>query len=48
MTLDEQDRSAWDRTLIIEGHALVRECLVAVAAGGGRPGRFQLLAAINS
>ena len=25
VTLDEQDRGAWNRTLVIEGHALVRE-----------------------
>ncbi|MFN7124091.1 MAG: RNA polymerase sigma factor, partial [Hydrogenophaga sp.] len=25
--LDEQDRGRWDRSLIAEGHALVRECL---------------------
>ena len=27
MPLGEQDRTAWDRALIAEGHALVRECL---------------------
>lgn len=48
VTLDAQDRGAWDRSLIIEGHALVRERLDAIAAGGGPPGRFQLLAAINA
>lgn len=48
VTLDEQDRGAWDRTLIAEGHALVRECLDAVAADGEPPGRYQLLAAINA
>ena len=47
-TLDEQDRGAWDRTLIAEGHALVRERLEAVAADGEPPGRYQLLAAINA
>jgi predicted RNA polymerase sigma factor len=47
VTLDEQDRGAWDRTLIAEGSALVRERLRAVAAGGDPPGRYQLLAAIN-
>ncbi|MEP9384371.1 RNA polymerase sigma factor [Nocardioides cheoyonin] len=46
--LDEQDRGAWDRALIAEGHALVRERLVAVARGGERPGRYQILAAINA
>jgi predicted RNA polymerase sigma factor len=47
-TLDEQDRGAWDRTLIAEGKALVRERLEAVAAGGDPPGRYQLQAAINA
>ena len=46
--LDEQDRSRWDRTLIDEGHALVRERLAVVAAGGPSPGRYQILAAINA
>lgn len=41
--LDEQDRGGWDRALIEEGHALVRECLAI-----NRPGRFQILAAINA
>ncbi|WP_183094819.1 RNA polymerase sigma factor [Nocardioides stalactiti] len=41
--LDDQDRGGWDRALIGEGHALVRECLAI-----NRPGRFQLLAAINA
>ncbi|WP_150460606.1 RNA polymerase sigma factor [Nesterenkonia ebinurensis] len=48
VTLDEQDRSLWDRDLIAEGHALVRERLRTVAAGGEPPGRYQLLAAINA
>ena len=48
VTLDEQDRGAWDRDLIAEGHRLVRERLAAVAAGGPPPGRYQLLAAINA
>jgi RNA polymerase sigma-70 factor (ECF subfamily) len=48
VTLDEQDRGAWNRTLITEGHALVRERIAAVAAGAAPPGRFQLLAAINA
>lgn len=46
--LDEQDRGAWNRALISEGHALVRERIAAVAAGGEPPGRYQLLAAINA
>jgi RNA polymerase sigma-70 factor (ECF subfamily) len=41
--LHEQDRGAWDRALIAEGHALVRECLAI-----NRPGRYQILAAINA
>jgi RNA polymerase sigma-70 factor, ECF subfamily len=48
VTLDEQDRGAWDRTLISEGHALVHERIAAVAAGAKPPGRYQLLAAINA
>ena len=43
VTLGEQDRSRWDRARIAEGHALVRECLAL-----GRPGPFQLQAAINA
>lgn len=46
--LDEQDRGAWDRGLIDEGISLVRERLAAVARGEARPGRFQILAAINA
>ncbi|HEY3528689.1 MAG TPA: RNA polymerase sigma factor [Nocardioides sp.] len=45
--LDEQDRAAWDAALIVEGHRLVRERLAAAAAGA-RPGRYQILAAINA
>src|SRR3954447_1335374 len=41
--LAEQDRGGWDRVLIAEGHDLVRECLVI-----NRPGRYQILAAINA
>jgi RNA polymerase sigma-70 factor (ECF subfamily) len=41
--LPEQDRGGWDRELIAEGHALVRECLAR-----NRPGRYQLLAAVNA
>lgn len=48
VTLDEQDRGAWNRALILEGHALVRERIAAVAAGAEPPGRYQLLAAINA
>ena len=42
--LSEQDRGAWDRSLIAEGHALVRGRL----ASGQAPGRYQVLAAINA
>ena len=47
VTLDEQDRGAWDAPLIAEGHRLVRERLAAAAAGEA-PGRYQILAAINA
>jgi RNA polymerase sigma-70 factor (ECF subfamily) len=42
--LAEQNRGAWDKGLIAEGHRLVRERLAAGAA----PGRYQVLAAINA
>lgn len=48
VTLDEQDRGAWDAGLMAEGHALVRERLAAVASGRDRPGRYQILAAVNA
>src|SRR3954447_23402789 len=41
--LAEQDRAGWDRALIAEGHDLVREVLAT-----NRPGRYQVLAAINA
>jgi len=41
--LPDQDRGGWDRALIAEGHDLVRHCLAL-----GRPGHYQLLAAINA
>ena len=44
VALADQDRGAWDRELIAEGHALVRERL----ASGQRPGRYQIQAAINA
>jgi RNA polymerase sigma-70 factor (ECF subfamily) len=44
VTLGEQDRGAWDRELIAEGHALVRARL----ASGQAPGRYQILAAVNA
>ncbi len=43
VTLEEQDRGGWDRALIAEGQDLVRACLAA-----NRPGRYQVLAAINA
>lgn len=43
ITLDEQDRTIWDASLIDEGHALVRECLRRNA-----PGPYQLQAAIQA
>jgi len=46
--LHEQDRGSWDAGLVAEGHALVRECLARVAAGGSRPGQYQVMAAINA
>jgi RNA polymerase sigma-70 factor (ECF subfamily) len=44
VTLDQQDRGAWDAALVAEGHRLVRERL----ATGVAPGRYQILAAINA
>jgi len=44
ITLDEQDRGAWDMMLVAEGHRLVRERLDS----GVAPGRYQILAAINA
>ncbi len=41
--LDQQDRAAWDRALIDEGHHLVRECLRL-----NKPGPYQIQAAINA
>ncbi|MFK4244756.1 RNA polymerase sigma factor [Micromonospora chokoriensis] len=41
--LADQDRSLWDRTLIAEGHDLVRRCLRL-----NRPGPYQIQAAINA
>ena len=43
VALPEQDRTQWDRILITEGHDIVRRCLRR-----GRPGRYQILAAINA
>ena len=39
--LADQDRTRWDRSLIDEGHGLVRACL-----GRNQPGPFQIQAAI--
>ena len=44
VTLGEQDRDAWDASLVAEGHRLVRQRL----ATGEPPGRYQILAAINA
>ena len=41
--LPDQDRTRWNRTLIAEGHDLVRRCLRA-----GRPGPYQIQAAVNA
>ena len=41
--LPEQDRALWDRAMIAEGQAIVRECLVVE-----RPGPYQLQAAIQA
>jgi RNA polymerase sigma-70 factor (ECF subfamily) len=43
VTLVNQDRSRWDGALIAEGLAISRRCLA-----GGRPGPYQLQAAINA
>ena len=43
VTLEDQDRTRWDTSLIDEGHGLVRQCLAA-----NRPGPYQLQAAINA
>jgi len=41
--LAEQDRGRWDRDLIAEGQAIVRQCL-----DRNQPGPYQLQAAINA
>jgi RNA polymerase sigma-70 factor (ECF subfamily) len=41
--LRDQDRTRWDRTMIQEGHAIVRACIRR-----GQPGPFQLQAAIQA
>lgn len=45
--LRDQDRAGWDRSLVAEGHHLVRECLARAATTGVGPGRYQLLAAVT-
>jgi RNA polymerase sigma-70 factor (ECF subfamily) len=44
ISLRDQDRGAWDRALVAEGHRLVRERLATRLP----PGRYQILAAINA
>jgi RNA polymerase sigma-70 factor (ECF subfamily) len=52
LRLEEQDRSAWDRAAIEEGHQLVVNALrggsifASAAASGAAPGKFALQAAI--
>ena len=41
--LADQDRSRWDRELIAEGHAIVRQCLLR-----NQPGPYQIQAAIHA
>jgi RNA polymerase sigma-70 factor (ECF subfamily) len=41
--LKDQDRSRWDRRMVDEGQALVRQCLHR-----GQPGPYQIQAAINA
>ena len=41
--LADQDRTRWDRALIAEGRAVIRQCLRR-----GQPGPYQLQAAINA
>ena len=56
VTLDEQDRGAWDAALVREGHELVRSRVLwgetsgeaSGEASSEAPGRYQLLAAINA
>jgi len=43
IVLSEQDRSRWDRLMIAEGQALVRQCLRL-----NQPGPYQIQAAINA
>ncbi len=41
--LPDQDRTSWDRDLIVEGQAIVRRCLLR-----NQPGPYQIQAAINA
>jgi RNA polymerase sigma-70 factor (ECF subfamily) len=41
--LRDQDRALWDRALVAEGRALVRQCLRR-----GQPGPYQIQAAVNA
>ena len=41
--LADQDRGLWDRTLIAEGQAIVRQCILR-----NQPGPYQIQAAINA
>ncbi|MFI4879954.1 MAG: RNA polymerase sigma factor [Steroidobacterales bacterium] len=43
LVLAEQDRGLWDRGLVAEGQALIRQCLQY-----NRPGSYQIQAAINA
>jgi RNA polymerase sigma-70 factor (ECF subfamily) len=43
VVLSEQDRGRWDRDLVAEGQAIVRQCLRR-----NRPGPYQIQAAINA
>lgn len=43
LLLADQDRSRWDRALIVEGQAIVRRCLRR-----NQPGPYQIQAAINA
>jgi RNA polymerase sigma-70 factor (ECF subfamily) len=43
VTLPQQDRTLWDAGLVAEGHDLVRACLRR-----GRPGPYQIQAAVNA
>jgi RNA polymerase sigma-70 factor, ECF subfamily len=43
VVLADQDRTRWDRDLVVEGHAIVRACLQR-----NQPGSYQIQAAINA